>query len=50
MIFLKGYDVLTAEIKQVRQAVVLMKKSEQTLFTLSYERKEEEIQPGMDTT
>jgi DNA segregation ATPase FtsK/SpoIIIE, S-DNA-T family len=42
----KGYDSLTAEIKQVRQAVILMKKSEQTLFTLSYERKEEEIQPG----
>ena len=42
----KGYDVLTAEIKQVRQAIILMKKSEQTLFTLSYERKEEEIQPG----
>ncbi|USK84004.1 type VII secretion protein EssC [Peribacillus asahii] len=42
----KGYDSLTVEIKQIRQAVVLMKKSEQTLFTLSYERKEEEIYPG----
>jgi len=42
----KGYDSLTAEIKQIRQAVVLMKKSEQTLFTLPYERKEAEIQPG----
>ena len=42
----KGYDSLTAEIKQIRQAVVLMKKSEQTLFTLPYDRKETEIQPG----
>lgn len=42
----KGYDALTVEMKQIRQAVILMKKSEQTLFTLSYERKEEEIHPG----
>lgn len=42
----KGYDSLTVEIKQIRQAVLLMKKADQTLFTLSYERKEEEIQPG----
>ncbi|PLR75551.1 type VII secretion protein EssC [Bacillus sp. V3-13] len=42
----KGYDSLTSEIKQIRQAVILMKKSEQTLFTLPYERKEEEIHPG----
>ena len=42
----KGYDSLTVEMKQIRQAVLLMKKSEQTLFTLSYERKEEEIHPG----
>lgn len=42
----KGYDALTVEIKQIRQAIILMKKSEQTLFTLSYERKEEEIHPG----
>jgi len=42
----KGYDPLTLEIKQIRQAVVLMKKSEQTLFTLTYDRKEPEIQPG----
>ncbi|WP_282142496.1 type VII secretion protein EssC [Cytobacillus oceanisediminis] len=42
----KGYDSLTAEIKQIRQAIVLMKKSEQTLFTLPYDRKEAEIQPG----
>ncbi|WP_226527779.1 type VII secretion protein EssC [Metabacillus niabensis] len=42
----KGYDPLTLEIKQIRQAVVLMKKSEQTMFTLTYDRKEPEIQPG----
>ncbi|KKI89575.1 cell division protein FtsK [Bacillus sp. SA1-12] len=42
----KGYDPLTTEIKQIRQAVILMKKSEQTLFTLTYDRKEAEIQPG----
>ncbi|KPL58221.1 type VII secretion protein EssC [Rossellomorea vietnamensis] len=42
----KGYDTLTVEMKQIRQALVLMKKSEQTLFTLSYDRREPEIQPG----
>lgn len=42
----KGYDALTTEVKQIRQAVLLMKKSEQTLFTLPYDRKEDEIQAG----
>lgn len=42
----KGYDPLTLEIKQIRQALLLMKKSEQSLYTLSYDRKEPEIQPG----
>lgn len=42
----KGYDALTTEVKQIRQAILLMKKSEQTLFTLPYDRKEEEINPG----
>ena len=42
----KGYDVLTTEVKQIRQAVLLMKKSDQTLYTLPYDRKEEEIQAG----
>ncbi|MGG4165929.1 type VII secretion protein EssC [Rossellomorea vietnamensis] len=42
----KGYDTLTVEMKQIRQALVLMKKSEQTLYTLSYDRREPEIQPG----
>ncbi|MDQ0273312.1 type VII secretion protein EssC [Cytobacillus purgationiresistens] len=42
----KGYDSLTTEIKQIRQALLLMKKSDQTLFTLPYDRKEAEINPG----
>ncbi|KGX91112.1 cell division protein FtsK [Pontibacillus halophilus JSM 076056 = DSM 19796] len=42
----KGFEPLTVELKQVRQALLLMKKSDQTLFTLSYERKEPEIHPG----
>lgn len=42
----KGYDTLTSEIKQIRQAILLVKKSEQTLYTLPYDRKEEEIIPG----
>lgn len=42
----KGYDALTGEIKQIRQAILLVKKSEQTLFTLPYDRKEEEVMTG----
>lgn len=44
--FTKGYDSLTSEVKQVRHAVLLMKKSEQNLIQLPYERQEPEIQPG----
>ncbi|WP_243290997.1 type VII secretion protein EssC [Bacillus sp. FJAT-47783] len=44
--FSKGFDALTAEIKQVRQAVILMKKSEQNLFTFPFNRKETDINPG----
>lgn len=44
--FTKGYDSLTSELKQVRHAVLLMKKSEQNLIQLPYERQEPEIQPG----
>ncbi|TSB44902.1 type VII secretion protein EssC [Alkalicoccobacillus porphyridii] len=44
--FTKGFDPLTNELKLIRQAVILMKKQEQTLFSLSYTRKEPEIQPG----
>lgn len=42
----KGFDSFTSEVKQIRQALVLMKKSEQSLYTLPYNRKEEEIQAG----
>lgn len=44
--FSKGYDSFTGELKQVRQAVVLMKKSDQSLLNLTYDRKEPEIVPG----
>ncbi|KAB7708255.1 type VII secretion protein EssC [Bacillus aerolatus] len=43
---MKGFDSLTNEIKQIRQALILMKKSEQSLFTLPFTRKEGEVQPG----
>ncbi|MFJ7825344.1 type VII secretion protein EssC [Psychrobacillus sp. NPDC096623] len=42
----KGYDAFTNELKLVRQALVYMKKSEQTLFTVAYERKESELPIG----
>lgn len=42
----KGYDSLTTEVKQIRQGILLMKKSDQTLFTLPYDRKEVDIQAG----
>ncbi|MFC7363868.1 MULTISPECIES: type VII secretion protein EssC [Bhargavaea] len=44
--FTKGYDVFTNELKLVRQALVFMKKSEQTLFNVPYERKEAELPAG----
>ncbi|HZG70314.1 MAG TPA: hypothetical protein VEY51_02175, partial [Chondromyces sp.] len=44
--FSKGFDSLTNEIKQIRQALILMKKLEQNLFPLPFSRKEGEIQPG----
>ncbi|PLT31471.1 type VII secretion protein EssC [Peribacillus deserti] len=44
--FTKGFDSLTSELKQIRHAILLMKKSDQSLFTLPFSRKEEEIQPG----
>lgn len=44
--FTKGYDSLTSEVKQVRHAMLLMKKSEQNLIQLPYERQEPEILPG----
>lgn len=42
----KGYDSLTSEIKQIRQAIILMKKSEQNILNTTYVRKEPDIQPG----
>lgn len=42
----KGYDAFTNELKLVRQALVYMKKAEQTLFTVAYERKEAELPLG----
>lgn len=45
--FTKGYDSLTSEVKQVRHAMLLMKKSEQNLIQLPYERQEPEIQPAL---
>ncbi|MBM7703051.1 type VII secretion protein EssC [Metabacillus iocasae] len=44
--FSKGFDSLTTELKQVNKAIMLMKKSEQSLFTLAYDRKEADIHPG----
>jgi len=44
--FSKGFDSFTNELKQIRQGFVLMKKSDQSFFTLPYVRKEPEIEPG----
>lgn len=42
----KGYDAFTNEIKQIKHAVLLGKKNDQNLFTLPYERNEEELKVG----
>ena len=42
----KGFDVFTNELKLIRQGLLFMKKSEQTLFTVPYERKEDELPIG----
>ncbi|RWZ54496.1 type VII secretion protein EssC [Halobacillus fulvus] len=44
--FTKGFDPLSNELKQISQGVLLMKKSDQSLFTLPFTRKEEPILPG----
>ncbi|MCY8466125.1 type VII secretion protein EssC [Bacillus atrophaeus] len=44
--FSKGYDSLTTEMKQIRHAILLMKKSEQNVIPLPYQRQEPDIQPG----
>ncbi|MFK3957962.1 type VII secretion protein EssC [Guptibacillus hwajinpoensis] len=42
----KGYDPLTVELKQIRQIILLMKKSDQTLVNLPFDRKEPDIKAG----
>ncbi|MBO2535946.1 type VII secretion protein EssC [Rummeliibacillus suwonensis] len=44
--FSKGYDAFTNELKQLRQGILLMKKSDQTIFNLPFDRKEREIHNG----
>lgn len=44
--FSKGFDSFTNEVKQIRQAILLAKKSDQNLFPLPFQRNEEEVQPG----
>ncbi len=44
--FSKGFDGFTNELKQIRQGLILMKKSDQNLFTLPFTRNEKEVQPG----
>ncbi|QQK77598.1 type VII secretion protein EssC [Salicibibacter cibarius] len=44
--FTKGFDPLTNELKLIRQLILVVKKSDQTLMQLSFSRKEEEITPG----
>lgn len=44
--FSKGFDPFTNEVKQVKQAILLMKKSEQNLLSLPYTRNEQEIKAG----
>ncbi|MCM3491296.1 type VII secretion protein EssC [Alkalihalophilus marmarensis] len=44
--FTKGFDPLTNELKQIRQAVLLAKKSDQSLITLPFTRNEPEILAG----
>ncbi|WP_051359586.1 type VII secretion protein EssC [Paucisalibacillus globulus] len=42
----KGFDALTTEVKQIKQVILLMKKSEQNLINLPYTRKETEMKVG----
>jgi S-DNA-T family DNA segregation ATPase FtsK/SpoIIIE len=44
--FSKGFDQFTNELKQIKQAILLMKQSEQTIFTLPYKRNEPDVKPG----
>ncbi len=42
----KGFDPFTNELKLIRQGLLFMKKSEQTIFAVAYERKETELPLG----
>lgn len=42
----KGYDPFSSELKQIRNGLLFMKKSDQNLFAFPYDRKEQEIVPG----
>lgn len=42
----KGFDSFTSELKQIRNSILLMKKSEQNLYNFPYDRNEPEINPG----
>lgn len=45
--FSKGFDGLTNELKQIKHALLVMKQSEQNLFTLPYIRNEQEMKAGL---
>lgn len=42
----KGFDAFISEVKQIKQAIMLMKKSSQTMITLPYTRNEPEVKVG----
>ncbi|MFC4024361.1 type VII secretion protein EssC [Oceanobacillus longus] len=44
--FSKGFDAFTNEVKQIKQVILLMKKSDQSLVTLPYTRNEPELKAG----
>lgn len=44
--FSKGFDAFTNEVKQIKHALLLMKKTEQNLIPLPYTRNEPEIRAG----
>ncbi|ASN06084.1 type VII secretion protein EssC [Virgibacillus necropolis] len=44
--FTKGFDPFTNEVKLIKQAILLMRKTDQSMFNLPYTRNEAEIQAG----
>ena len=44
--FSKGFDAFTNEVKQIKHAILLMKKSDQNLLSLAYTRNEPEVKVG----